>query len=151
MSMYRILYRGALTAATTKTFLVLATPSTKRAIIKQWGVSLNGVDASQTPVLVELMRFTTAGTGGTTIAAPVKEDPGSEASLLTASFRTPTAEPTAGDILEQHEITPAGGLLVMQYALGDEPVMGVSQWLGIRYTTVTGVAPTMSAHIKFAE
>ena len=122
----------ALVAATAKTVLQVATPATKRGRLLELQVSFDGVTAGNSPVLVELLRQTTAGT--MTANTPNPHDSAAPASLLTASTNA-TAEPTAGVVLKRWRITPNGGVLVLPE--GDpvrNAVIPVSGFLGIRCT-----------------
>lgn len=121
----------ALAAATAETLLQLGTPSTRRAKLCEWGVSFDGITAVDEPVLVELLRQTTGGTASA--ATEVPQDQADPAALVVAQSAF-TVEPTAGDVLEAHRVTPNGGLIVKTYALLEEPVMNVSAYLGLRVT-----------------
>jgi len=135
------------TGATTKTLLTVIAPAAHRLNIKEWGISFDGVDAAAVPIRVQLIRFGTDGTG--TTVTPVKSDQ-ADPTIVATSKHTYTAEPTGGgDILGQWYLTPAGGLFVMQYPLGDEIVVGVSGILAIR--TIAAVSVNASVYIKFEE
>jgi hypothetical protein len=139
----------AISASTTETLLQLVTPATRRAKIKEWGVSFNGVAATAEPVRVDLLRQTTAGTASA--HTPIKTDPAETASLCSAQ-RTFTAEPTAGDVLWTELYSPAGGFDRPQLPLGEEFIMGVSERVGLRVVVpagVTGVSAT--AYIRYEE
>ena len=123
-----------LTATTTKTVLAIGTPADLRARLLGFGVSFDGVTASDVPVLVELLRQTTAGTN--TSATPQPLDPGSAASQVTAGSDH-TVEPTAGSILMPHYVSPNGGILTVQFTTEEAPVLAVSGFLGIRCTAPT--------------
>lgn len=139
----------AAASAAAKTLVQVATTSTKRILVKSWEVSFDGADSTKTPCLVELLRQTTAGTASA--LTPVKNDQGSE-TVISSAQQTFTVEPTAGDILHSVYLSPAGGIFSYQFPLGDEPVVGVSGWIGVRVTTVAGSGtPNCSAFIKFLE
>ena len=86
----------ALAAATAKTVLQIATPSTTRARVCQLVVGFDGVTAANPPVLVELLRQTTAGT--MTAQTPAPLDSAAPTSLATGS-KNASAEPTADTVL----------------------------------------------------
>jgi len=139
----------AAAAAAAKTLLQVVAGATKRLQVKAFEVSFDGADSTKTPVLVELIRQTTAGTSAALTL--VKHDEASEAAIGTA-LQTFTAEPTAGDILASVYLSPAGGIYSYQYPLGDEPVVAVSGRIGIRVTTVAGSGtPNVAAWLKFLE
>jgi len=139
----------AAAAAAAETLLQVVAGATKRLQVKAFEVSFDGADSTKTPVLVELIRQTTAGTSAALTL--VKHDEASEAAIGTA-LQTFTAEPTAGDILASVYLSPAGGIYSYQYPLGDEPVVAVSGRIGIRVTTVAGSGtPNVAAWLKFLE
>jgi hypothetical protein len=139
----------AAASAAAKTMLQIVTGAANRAYVKSWEVSFDGADSTKTPCLVELLRQTTAGTASALTL--VKHDDTSVAAIATAQ-QTFTAEPTAGDVLSSVYLSPAGGIYSYQFPLGDEPVMAVSERLGIRVTTVAGSGtPNVAAWLKFLE
>lgn len=139
----------AAASAAAKTLLQVVTGATKRALVKSWEVSFDGADTTKTPILVELIRQTTAGTASALTL--VKHDEASETVIATGQ-QTFTVEPTAGDVLHSVYLSPAGGIFSYQYPLGEEPVVGVSGRVGIRVTTVAGSGtPNCAAWLKFAE
>lgn len=127
----------ALTAATAKSVFELATPSTTRARITEWWVEFDGVTPTNTPVKVEVGRFSAAVTTATGVT-PSKYEPGDPASLMTAKH-TATAEGagTASDVF-LHRVSPTSGLYV-QYPLGRELVLAVSTFFRIRCTAAQAV------------
>lgn len=136
----------ALVAATTKSIVQVVAGSTKPLRVIEIGISFDGTSGSATPVAVDVLRQTTAGTSSALTI--VQENPQTEAQIATA-LKTFTAEPTAGDLLRTWYVTPAGGLFVMQFPLGREPVIGVSGRLGIRCNAPAVVNAT--AYITFEE
>ena len=139
----------AAASAAAMTVLQVVAGSTVRPLVKAWEVSFDGADSTMTPVLVELIRQTTAGTSSALTL--VKHDEASEPAISTA-LRTFTAEPTAGDILASVYLSPAGGIYSYQFPLGDEPVVAASGRIGLRGTTVAGSGtPNVAAWMKFLE
>lgn len=136
----------ALAAATTKTLAQIVAGSGKPLRLIEVGISFDGISGSAVPVAVDLLRQTTAGTSAALTL--VQESPQTEAPVATA-LGTITAEPTAGDIVRSWYVTPAGGLFVMQFPLGREPVVGVSGRLGIRCNAAAVVNAT--AYLVFEE
>jgi hypothetical protein len=121
----------ALAAAAAKTVLQIATPSTIRARLVELHVGFDGVTAANPPVLVELLRQTSAGTN--TAVTPVAVDAAAPASLVT-SGKNHSAEPTGTTVVAHWRLTPVGGLLVIPFYGDEQPVMAISSWLGIRCT-----------------
>lgn len=150
MGIYSARISGVATAsAAAKTIVQVAAGATKRVKIKELGISFDGVDTTKTPVGVDLVRQTTAGT--MTALTIVEQEEALEAAIATAQH-TATAEPTTTDVLRSWYVSPAGGLLIMQFPLGDEPVVGLSGRLALRAVTVSGSGtPNCSAYIVFEE
>lgn len=122
MAIYSCTTEGeeALAAATAETLLqIIGSASIKTRLI-QWSVAFDSVTAAAEPVLVRLARQSTAGTS--TGAAEVPADADDPASLVTC-FHSFSAEPTMGVVLEEHEVYPGGIPFIVQYPLGDEPVI----------------------------
>jgi hypothetical protein len=138
----------SLSASTAKTVLQLATPSTTRAKVVGFSVSFNSVTTSDAPAVVDLLRQTTAGTGGTS-ATLAALDPDAPASLSTGLYDISSAEPTGGNVLWTGYVTPVGGLFVFNFADGEEPVLDVSNRIGIRINSPAAVSAI--ATLTYAE
>ncbi len=150
MAHYSINVTGeAVAAATVETIIQVVASASKPVRLSRWGVSFNGVTVTDQPARVELLRLSSAGTSSAFV--PLKLDPNSEASL--ASARTShTAEPTAGDVLEVHYITPAGGNIVEVFSPGypdERPIVAPNGRLGIRVLAVAAV--NVNAFMLFEE
>lgn len=149
MAHYSINVTGEAIAASAVETILQVVAGTKPVRLSRWGISFNGTDVTDQPVRVELLRLTSAGTSSA--YTPLKLDPTSEASL--AAGRTAhTAEPTAGDVLEVHYITPAGGNLVEVYSAGypdERPIVAPAGRLGIRVLAVDAV--NVNAFLLFDE
>lgn len=139
----------AAASAAAKTMVQVVAGATKRVLVKSFEVSFDGADSTKTPILVDLIRQTTAGTSSA--LTTVKHDEASEA-VIGSALQTFTAEPTAGDVLASVYLSPAGGIYSYQFPLGDEPIVAVSGRIGLRTTTVAGSGtPNCTAWIKFLE
>lgn len=136
----------ALTAATARTVIQLVAATNHRVKLLGWGVFFDGVSTTAEPVQVRLLRQTTAGTMSS--LTPVKMDDSLAESLLTTAQHTATAEPTAGDVLDVLEVHPQQGYEIM-YPLGQEPIIGGSDRLGIECTAPAGV--NVRAKMRFEE
>lgn len=149
MAHYGVNVVGEAVAASTVETLIQVLAGTKPAKISRWGVSFNGVNVTDQPVRVELIRLTSQGTSSA--FTPVKLDPTSEASL--ASGRTShTAEPVATDVIEVHYVTPAGGNLVEVYSPGypdERPIIAPAGRIGIRVLSTSAL--NANAFIIFEE
>lgn len=140
----------ALVASTRRT-LVQILAGTQPLRIKEIGISFNDTDAAHAPIQTDLVRQSSGGTASVTGGVPLEQAEIGQASL--ASFRAgfSSTEPTTGDSLRTWYVSPAGGLWVMQFPLGDEPVVGPAGRLAI--TVLPGAATTCnaSAYIVFDE
>ena len=150
MAHYSVNVTGeAIAASEVETILQVAAGSTKPLRVSRWGVSFNGVDVTKQPVRVELLRLTSDGTSS--VFTPKKLDPNSEASI--AVGRTAhTAEPVAGDVLEVHYVSPAGGYLVEAYSAGypdERPIVAPNGRIGIRVLATDAV--NVNAFLIFDE
>lgn len=139
----------ALAAATAKTVLEIATPSTTTMMPIAWWVEFDGVTAANTPVKVEIGRFSAAVTTATTIT-PSKLAYGgnSIASQCTVKHTTTTEGAGTATDVEIHRVSPTSGLYV-QEPLGREMSFGASQFLRIRCTAAQIVNVTVG--IKWEE
>lgn len=125
----------ALTAATAKTVLQIVAPSNHRLKLTRWGVFFDGATPSAEPVVVELIRQTTAGT--MTTLTPVVEVPITE-TIQSTAYHTATGEPTAGDVLRRREVHPQAGYEYI-FPLGQELHIPGGGRLGIRITSPAAV------------
>lgn len=150
MAHYSINVLGeAVAASTVETIIQVVAGAAKPVRLARWGVSFNGVTVTDQPVRVELIRLTSAGTSSTFV--PKKMDPNSEAAVA-QGLTSHTAEPVAGDVLEVHYVSPAGGNLVEAYSAGypdERPIVAPTGRLGIRVLAVNAV--NVSAFIIFDE
>lgn len=138
-----------LVASTTRTVMQLLA-GTQPLRIKEIGASFNGTDASLAPIKVDLIRQTDAGTSSNSGLTPFEQTEIGPTSLTTYKYNY-SSEPSSGDIIRSWYVTPAGGLFVMQFPLGDEPVVGPAGRIAIRCITGSGTTPNVSAYIVFDE
>ncbi len=149
MALYTVGVAGLATGTALKTMLQVATPSTKRARVTKLSVTFDGVVATNTPVEVRLQRQTSAGTGSASIAAnfgpnPLDAaDPAAGVTAVQGPSGTWTAEPTASSVVETWRVPPTSGLVV-QYPLGQEPVMAVSDRIAVVITAAATVNATVN-------
>jgi hypothetical protein len=126
----------ALTAATAKTILQVLAPTNQRLALKSVSVSFDGTAADAEPVLVDLLRQTSAGT--MTAATEVKEDGlGSEA-IQGVGTKNATVEPTAGDVIRTYEVHPTSGLERV-FGADEEILIPGAGRLGLRCNAPAGV------------
>jgi hypothetical protein len=126
----------AVVAATAETLIQLRGSTTTNAQIRGWWVSCAGAVATLVPVRVRLLRQTTDGTGSA--ATEVKLDPNSVAATCTA-FHSFTAEPTAGEVIEDVYVPQYNGLYRVEYPdnVLDSPMLlaAATSRIGIEITS----------------
>jgi hypothetical protein len=142
----------ALTASTTKT-LVYINPAVVDIVINEISISFDSPSAA-TAIEVDLYRTTNATSAAGPSFTPVKTTkPGSggTAAQSTALINL-TVEPTAIEVVRTYFISPASGLMVLQFPLGKEPAaLGGGQPIGLRVVTPAGVTPHALAYLDFSE
>lgn len=133
----------ALTAATARTVIELATPSTAVLTPVMWWVEFDGVSASALPVKVEVGIFTAAVTTATTVT-PFALNAGGRglASPVTAKHSTTVEGAGTATYVEQHRVSPTSGIL-LQEPLGNEVAVGASSFWRIRLTAAATVNATV--------
>lgn len=141
----------ALTASTAKTIIQIVAPSTRRLRIVEVGVSFDGVTAADQPVDVDLIRQTTAGTM-TAFGAPLLVDPAETAAIASAHNVNATAEPTAADIIGAWQVTPNGGLWLVQWTPDEAPLVAASGRIGLRCTPgASATSVNATGYVRFRE
>jgi len=126
----------ALVAATIETLIQLVAAANHRVKVLGWGIFFDGVSTTAEPVEVVLARQTTAGTASALTL--VKMDDSIADTLLTTAQQDFTVEPTTTDVLAVVEVHPQQGYQIM-YALGQEPIIGGGDRLGLRATAPAAV------------
>lgn len=124
----------ALVAATAKTVLGVNASANVRLKLKRWGIYFDGTSATAVPVIVQLLRTSSAGTSTAVTPRNVNQ---TETVQATAG-KNYTAEPTAGDILENKEIHPQQGYETIYPEGGEVQVAGGGR-LTIKATAPAGV------------
>lgn len=124
----------ALSAATAKSILGVAAPSQFGVDLKKFRIGFDGVTASAVPVLVELCRatFATNGPGTNSTSTTIDQAYGR---AITAGFtgaKNWTTEPTVLTPIDEWLLTPAGGLVIYDFPLGDTPDCDVSNGFVLR-------------------
>jgi hypothetical protein len=126
----------ALAAATAKSVLSVISPAQFGVDLTKFRIGFDGVTASAVPVLVELVQFTTDGTG---TSGTVNQVYGT---AITAGFTSKynyTAEPTTATVVDHWTLTPNGGLVIYDFPLGTSPNTAVSQLFTLRCTAPAAV------------
>lgn len=126
----------ALVAATAKTVLSVIAPAQFGVDLVKYRIGFDGVTASAIPVVVEVVSFTTDGTGTSGTIAQVY------GRSITAGFTTKynyTVEPTTATLIDRFTITPNGGTLIYDFPLGTSPDTAVSNLIALRCTAPAAV------------
>ena len=124
------------TGTTPKTILAVIAPAQFGVDLKKIHMGFDGVTASAVPVLVQLWRFTTDGTG---TAGTVNQVYGP---AIVAGFTMKynyTVEPTTMTLVDSWTLTPNGGTLFYDWPLGDTPDCAVSNGFALRTSAVATV------------
>lgn len=132
----------ALTAATAKTALMVITPAQFGACLVHFGISFDGVTATDASVFWEIVRSTNAtnstpGTNNTTETANIVQVRGRSITTGFTAFSASTSEPTVLTRIRSDLLTPNGGTLEYDFPLGRECEIDVSAGIGIRLTAPT--------------
>jgi hypothetical protein len=132
----------ALVAATAKTIFELATPATTGMVPVAWWIEFDGTTATNTPVKVEVGRFSAAVTTATSIT-PSKVNYGNNslASQCTTKHSTSTEGAGTASDVEIHRVSPTSGLIFTE-SLGMEWTLGASAFWRIRCTAAQVVSAT---------
>lgn len=143
----------ALTAATAKTALMVMTPAQFGGCLRRFRIGFDGVTASGVPVHWEIVRSTNAtnstpGTANTSESANIVQYKGRTITAGFTAFSASTTEPTVLTQLDTNLLSPAGGLIVYDFPLGDEFECDVSAGLGIRLTAPAAVNARCSLHFE---
>jgi hypothetical protein len=126
----------ALSAATAKTVLSVIAPAQFGVDLTKFRIGFDGVTASAVPVVVELVSFTTDGTGTSGTVSQVY------GRSITAGFTTKynyTAEPTTATLIDRFTLTPNGGTIIYDFPLGTSPDTAVSNLIALRCTAPAAV------------
>lgn len=139
----------ALTATTARTALMVITPAQFGGDLKKFRLGFDGVTASAVPVFWEIVRSTNAtnstpGTANTSESAAIQQVYGRSITTGFTAFSAATSEPTVLTVVESNWLTPAGGLLVYDFPLGDTYEWDASAGMGIRLTAPATVNARVS-------
>jgi len=130
-------YPGEVALTTTaKTVLQVVAPTHQRLRIKGWSISFDGTSSTAAPVLVRLLRQTSAGT--MSALTPVKMGVAGSETATSSAQHTATAEPTAGNVLDAVNVHPQGGFEKV-FLPGDEIIVEGGGRLGIECTAGAAV------------
>lgn len=142
----------ALASAAAKTVLGVKSNAAFGIDLRKIAIGFDGVTASATPVLVELVYATFAtnapGTNSTSVTA-AQAYGRVVASGVTAASNW-TAEPTVLTVLKSYFLTPNGGLVIEEFAPDHGFDTALGEGFAIRCTTVAGSGtPNIRATMEF--
>lgn len=152
MALYTVTWSGVTSGTALKTLAQIAAGAADRVELIEWSVSFNGTNAAAVPVLVQLNRQTTAGTGG--VAANENPNDTADGASATTALTGPTAavwtaEPTTGLIMYADYFTPVGLGPFIQYPLGRGILVPASGRLGV--TVTAAVAISCAGHMTWID
>jgi hypothetical protein len=129
---------GEQAIANGKTLLQVVAAAGHRVTVQGWSISIKGTSATDPPVLVQLVRQTTAGTmsAGTTGTNISKKNDTDAETIQTTTRVNATVEPTTTDVVESFEVHPQTGYRVF-YPMGQEITIPNGERLGIKVTSAT--------------
>jgi hypothetical protein len=119
-----------------KTLLQIVAPANQRLAVKGYAVSFDGIAGDAEPVVVDVLRQTTAGT--MSALTPAKDDGLGTETIQSTAQHTATAEPTAGSILRSDNIHPQTGV-EFRFAFDEELLVPGGGRLGLRVTAAANV------------
>lgn len=125
--LYVVTATAALAAATAKTAIQLATSTTNVNLIVGVDITFDGVSASAVPVLVQLGKPTAAGSGGSAFT-PLVVTPTAVAAASGSSARVNDTTPGASFVVHQQWYIPPTSGFSIQFPLGREIAMRVSEF-----------------------
>lgn len=157
MALYTAEIETAYTVLTadTSTVLEIIGDADITAKLVEFSFSANGVSATQEPLLLRLRQITATGTG--TACNEVNPSRDGKTTPQCQAKHTVTVEPTFAatvGALGSWYIHPQGGLVMVQYPLGREPVVcdgSASQGLAWVLTSASGVTPKLTGYATWAE
>lgn len=133
------------TGTSKKTIIQIVAASGHRVVVPAVNIGFRGTDSNAVPVLVQIIRQTSAGT--MTALTTQKIDSESQ-SLATTALHTATAEPTTGAVLFNISVHPKGGAL--HFIRPDSPfVLNSGERLGVAVTAAADV--TCDCNVFFRE
>jgi hypothetical protein len=138
-----------LTSGATQSLLLL-NPAVVNVKVRGVSVSLDG-SAGAAAVQFDLYRTSTVGSPAGTAVTPAQgyeADGAAQSSCLSVL----TTEPSAVTVLDSWYVQPFGGLAVLQWPFGAEPVgKGGGNRVGVRYVAPSGVTPDCLCAVWFEE
>lgn len=120
-------------STSTKTLIQVVAATNQRALIFEWDISFNGTSNTATPIEVDVVRQTSAGTSSALTL--VKRNNSDQETLQTTGLQTFTAEPTDGGVIPNNDqIHPQTGQTLQTPFAREIAVQGGTR-LGMRVVT----------------
>lgn len=126
----------ALVGATAKTVIEITAAANHRAILHDIGFFFDGVSVTNEPVVVELIRIGTTGTGSALTLQ--KRDPDYSETIQTSAKYNLTVEPTGITVLKRWNVHPQSGYEII-IPLGKEIPLPGGDLIGLRFTAPDAV------------
>lgn len=126
----------SLSAATAKSVLGVTAPNSFGVDLRKFSVGFDGVTTTAVPVLVELCyaTFATNAPGTNSTSTTVDQVYGRSITAGFTAAKTWTTEPTVLTPLREFLLTPTGGLVFYDFALGESFDSAVSNGFVLRCT-----------------
>lgn len=138
--MAAVRFKGVTSAISTgtsaKTLLQIVAASNHGVLIDEISISFEGTSAAATPIKVDVLRQTTAGTMSALTLVLDPDD--ADETLQTTAQHTASAEPTASSVLITELVHPQTGY-TWNAGYGREIKIGGGDRLGIRVTAAASV------------
>ena len=134
----------AIAASATETLIQVVAATNHQVSVLGWGVSFAGTGVTDSPVRVELIRQTSAGTSSSLTLVKWHDSDGD--TIDATALQNFSAEPTSGDVISATRVHPQAGYEIW-YPEGLQPVIGAGDRLGLRVITPSGVNPNVSAQM----
>ena len=133
---------AAAAAATAKTIFGVKGDTGHGIDLQALAFSLDGLTASEKPVLVEFcaVTFATNAPGTNSTAVTVDTVAGPRVAETFAAGKNWTAEPTVVTVLNEFEVDPYKFIFDKEWPLGNSPDFAAAEGFGIRLTVPTGGA-----------
>lgn len=138
----------SLVAGTAKTVLSWINGATRRSRVLSIQCGGASVTQADPPALIEVVRFTTDGTG--TAVTPVARDAANPSAIGT-SKQNYSAEPTTATVLITDRFSPIGNTLVWELPPDRLIYTAVSNLIGLRVTALTNAQSNFRATMTVEE
>jgi len=142
---FRVVKSDIAVGTSTKTLVQIVAASNHGVELDEVSISFQGIVGTDLPILVEVLRQTTAGTMSS--LTPVKAPDDTDETLQVTAQHTATVEPTAGDILDSEYVHPQSGYT---FVFEGEKIGGGDR-IGIQTINTGGVDVKASVRVKGRE